>query len=253
MAKPFLLPLEGYAKKHDNFTSNVTAIVYTPDDLLIQWPYSIASVYQACAAVMFLYLYVFQRDTPPHPTRAAQLASEADYTSGGSKTTMKVVCVLLCALFLHLHCGLVIAYGTLLTPYAVYCDLGLSKATGASMSSVFWGLFTFFRIATIGYIGKTGPEKNIIGELMVCCISCALLVPFGNSNVIILWIGVALMGLGTSSIWASTYGFIDQFFPLTSRMTATFTVSACLGEFVLPTIMGNYLEQVGTHTIRFRP
>lgn len=107
---------------------------------------------------------------------------------------------------------------------------------------MFWGMFTFFRLFTIFYIDYVGAEKNIMFNLLLTVVACGFLVPFGGTSLWCLWVGIALMGLGTSSIWASVYGYLEQFFPVNSKIAATFTVTACLGEFILPTLMGNYLD-----------
>lgn len=202
-------------------------------------PYALIAGYMVFCTLIFGVVYVLYKDTPPHPSRLQATAQEE---KSKVPTWIKLTIILTMALFLHLHCGLVIAYGQLLTTYGVNCDLKLDKQTGALMSSLFWGTFTFFRLFAIFFVDIIGAEKNIIFNLVLCSVSCIFLVPFGNSSVWCLWVGIALMGLGTSSIWASVYGYLEQFFPMHSKIAATFTVSACLGEFVLPTIVGNFID-----------
>lgn len=102
-----------------------------------------------------------------------------------------------------------VAYGSFLPTYAVNCELKLNKADAAMLSAVYWGNFTFFRCFTIFYIDYVGPARNIIANLAVTVVACVFLVPF-DSNVICLWIGVGLMGLGNSSIFASVYGYVER-------------------------------------------
>lgn len=69
-------------------------------------------------------------------------------------------------------------------------------------------------------------------ELGIIVLANVVLVPFGNTYEWALWSGVAILGVGMSSIWASIFGYLEEFFPVTSRMAASFTVAATFGELV---------------------
>src|SRR5687768_6404001 len=50
------------------------------------------------------------------------------------------------------------------------------------------------------------------------------------------------MSWGTSSIMASVYGFLERYFVVTSRIAATFSVLVCCGEFIIPPLVGSYID-----------
>ncbi|KAI1309029.1 Major facilitator superfamily domain-containing protein 4A [Halotydeus destructor] len=227
LMEPNIIMLEG------NVTCNA-------DNLNLGPPYQMISGYCFLASLLALYLFVFHRHTSPHPSRLEKKEDGATSTTVDPK--VRALVWVLTALFCHIYLGLEIAMGSLLTTFAVKSDLHLTKVTGAYMTSVYWSTFTFFRIAAVAYIGYVGPYYNIIFELGLVILSNLFLVPFGNSVEWCLWVGVALLGLGVSSIWASVFGFVENYFPVTSKMASTFTVSACLGEFVFPFLMGYFAE-----------
>ena len=88
----------------------------------------------------------------------------------------------------------------------VKSDLCLTKQDGANLSLVYWITFSLFRIFAVLYIDYVGSEYNMYAELFLMMVANAFLVPFGNSIEWCLWTGIALIGIGTSSIWASALG-----------------------------------------------
>lgn len=249
LAKPFLLELLeplGNSTTSDNVTGveyqDYVFPEYTVDDVALEVPYGVIAVFMLINSLIFFTLFMKYRVTKPHPSR---LASDALEKLGGAfamnkKTRYTVVC--LATLFMHVYCGLELAFGTLITSYAVKCDLKLDKATGAVMASVYWAFFTFFRLFAIFFADIIGAEANIYFNFMLIALSNFFLIPFGNSNIYCLWAGIVLMGLGTSSIWASIFGFLEDYFPVTSGVTAAFSVAACLGQSVMPFIVGHFID-----------
>jgi fucose permease len=146
-------------------------------------------------------------------------------------------------LFMFFYCGVEIALGSYLTPFAVKSDMHLSKATGALMSSTYWITFTFARLTTIFYIDFVGPRNNLIMALSIIAVSNIFLVPFGNTIEWALWAGISLNGIGMSSIWATLFAYISQSMPVTDNMTSLIVCSACLGECVIPIIISALLDR----------
>ena len=260
IAKPYLLPLPDTDEELPNNTqlttstpfdstqnltngSSITTITnYTPDNLLIQSAYQIIALYSVCLSGLFLYIFVRYRHTPQHPSRVVA----ANTSSDGPRLNECVfrVVIVLATLFLHVYYGLEIAMASFMTTYAVKSDLKLSKATGAMITSVYWSTFTFFRLVTVFYVNMIGPEKNIIFELIIVMVANCFLVPFGDTYPWCLWVGAALIGMGMSAIWASMFAYLEQYFPLSNKICATFTVFACVGELIFPNLMGLLIVNV---------
>lgn len=150
-------------------------------------------------------------------------------------------------IFMHIYYGLEISFGSFLTTYVVESkSLPIEteaerKGTGVLMTSLYWATFTFVRLTTIFYSDYVGPELNIAGCLVVTLLSNIILVPFGGTSLPCLWAGVALIGAGTSSIWATMFTFVDCYFPVTSRIAAAIIIAACVGEFVFPLVISRLI------------
>ena len=54
----------------------------------------------------------------------------------------------------------------------------------------------------------------------------------------LLWVGAALMGIGVSSTYPTLLSFLERILPVTSKMTSIVHSSACVGEFIVPVLIG---------------
>lgn len=154
----------------------------------------------------------------------------------------RIVTVCITLLFMHIYLGLEITFGSYLTAFAVKCKLHLSKAYGAFLTTVYWTSFTLFRLLTILYIDYTGIGVNIAGSIVMVLISNAFLLPHGDESLAMLWTGIILIGIGTSSIFACMFGFLEQYFEVTSMISALMIMSAVLGEFTFPAVISRFIE-----------
>ena len=155
----------------------------------------------------------------------------------------KYLTLLLVFMFMHIYLGLEISFGSYLTTYVVNCDLNLTKGTGAHMTTLFWATFTFTKVATIFYIRMIGNQTNLLLSLMTMLAATILLNFYGNISVSLLWIGIALIGIGLSSVWGCMFGYLEEYFPVTSVIGSLMIVSAMLGEFVFPVIISSMIEK----------
>lgn len=216
---------------------------WKPGDVLLRTPYGIIAGLIAINAIFFILLFIFQRETKPHPSRIKNTNEINGNQAAESKTNWpEIIVIVLTSAFSFFYYGLEITFGSFLTAYSVSCDLKLEKSTGALITSLFWAVFTFFRLFAVFYIDFTGAEFNLWFELILIMIANVILIPFSNHLEWALWTGSAIMGLGASSIWASVFGFLEDYFPVKSHMTAAFIVSACVGEFVVPTVIANWVQ-----------
>lgn len=82
-------------------------------------------------------------------------------------------------------------------------------------------------------------------DLSLIILSNIVLLPFlfmATYSEYALWIGSALMGIGVSSIYPTLWSFLEEILPVTSKMTSIVNSCACVGEFIVPVIIGAYIE-----------
>ena len=260
----------------------VNSTLHDPSELRLVYPYSIGSGFMAFNAVFFLILWKLYPVTEEHPSRKkmsntydssndlvnekyenskldygiqlsviAQLSelppdlepSVTDKSLEKQIYIYKMLVIGFAMVFMHAFYGLEITFGSFLMTYVVKSSLGLEKSIGAFMTTLFWSTFTFFRLLTVLYINFVGTELNIILSLAVVIISNILLVSLGSSSTISVWITTALIGIGISSLWASLFGYIEEYFVITSRMASFMIVSTILGEFVFPLLISPFIAK----------
>lgn len=143
---------------------------------------------------------------------------------------------------MHTYLGLEISFGSFLMTFAVNSSLKLSKATGAHLTTLFWSTFTFIRVITILVINRVGITAVLFTSLTVTLLANAILLPYGDTSELMLWIGVGMIGIGMSSVWACIFGFLEQFFPVTSVIGSLMIVAGVLGEFVFPVLISYFVK-----------
>ncbi|KAI1304106.1 hypothetical protein HDE_01826 [Halotydeus destructor] len=223
------------------FMSTLGCGMIDSNDVHIHIPFAILGVYALVVAILFLYLFCFHRKTEAHASRIAKAVTMMLEAKKESVWKKRIV-VMVAAMFMFTALGFEVGMGSFITSFAVMSDLHLTKQVGAYMTSLYWAMFTSFKLIAVGVSDKIGPYCSIIIDLIVLIVANAFLLPFGNSVQWCLWIGVSLVGVGTSSIWAALFGFLDNYVPVTSKIASFLIVSACVGEWVFPTIMGYAVE-----------
>ena len=151
--------------------------------------------------------------------------------------------VFVAALFDHVTYGLELSFGILLPVYAVKSQLALSKSTASFLTSLYWLCFTFPKLLAALCSSLLSVKTIIWIELVILMIANVVLVPFAGHYEWAMWLGTALVGLGVSAIFPCLLGYLENLFPVGSKITSLFTAGSCVGELVLPAIVGLYIEQ----------
>lgn len=154
----------------------------------------------------------------------------------------KFMIVLFSALFIHTAYGLELSFGVMLASYARLSALHFDKTSASFVTSCYWACFTFFRLITVVLINFISSRSMLIIDLVLIMLSNCILLPFGGTYPWALWLGSILMGLGVSSIYPSLWGFLEPVVPVTSKMTSAINSCACIGEFIVPVIIGAYIQ-----------
>lgn len=248
IAKPFLLLTD----KDSDFSPELLQYVplngtepsvspspFPPEAVRIQYTYAIVSVYTLIVTSIFAGIYFKRPENEPHPSKAiTDPTKETPYNPRA-----RLLVIVMATVFLHFYFALEIVFGCFLTAYVVKSDLHMDKAQGAFLSSVFWATFTFFRIPSIFIIKLIGFTKSITSNLTLMVAGAAVLLSLGGHSYWAVWLGIILMGLGISSIFATLLGYLETFFPITGNIASTFMVSGCVGEFIWPLVVGKYIVQ----------
>ena len=256
--------------------SQIGVASFERNDLKIQYSYWITATCLFIPAIYYFFLWWFHPHSNPHPSRmtsgivdsngnAVMMDYEEDNKRRYSARKVsvisnielrqvqrirkshaylrwKIIAIGLMMLFMPIYNGLELTYGQYLTPFAVKSDLHLSKTTGTEITSVYWAMFTFFRVLAALYIGYIGSEKNVILNIGVILLSNVFLVPLASRYEWCLWTGSILMGMGCSSLWGSGFGCLEDYFPVSPRIGSSIVIATGFGEIIFPFIISAYIK-----------
>jgi FHS family Na+ dependent glucose MFS transporter 1 len=264
VAKPFLI--ERNLTEMEMYENPNVTRVYHPDQTKLIAPYGFIAAFLVVNALFNLIVYRIYPVTEEHPSRKARQQPETGHQldsingnhSGDKKTNnnhpeeklynknykrWKILTIALVLLFMHTYLGLEISFGSFLMTFAVKSDLALTKATGANITTLFWSTFTLIRVITIFVIEWAGNAVIILISMTIALGANIILFPYANTDETMLWAGVAMIGIGMSSVWACIFGYLEEFFPVTSVIGSLMIVSAVLGEFVFPVIISAFIKE----------
>lgn len=237
-----------------NSTSYFTQ--YVSSDINLITPYSIVSATAIICSTLSIILGKLYPVLKPHPSRLIQDSTnnsidkqietqktEKELKDESSFKKWRIIVIIISSLFMPLYYGVEVSYGSYVPAFATFSKLHLDPNTAALVASTFWCTFTFFRLFAAFYIQYTGPELNIALSLIVMLSANVVIIPFGENYPIAIWIATILAGIGTSSVWASVFGCLENYFPVTSTMTAGIISATFVGDCVLPVILSNQIEK----------
>lgn len=242
IVRPFLLQ----AEEEDNEIRNLE---FRPEDVRVQIAFYIIASWIFIASTLFGIIFLFFKETSSVTCCKEEAMSDCKSTEDLmtlslplKQTRYRYAANSMAMIFMFFYCGIEIALGSYLTPFAVNSDLHLTKKTGALLSSVYWMTFTFARLVTIFYIGFVGPRNSMVIALTLVFVSNLFMVGGGNTTEWCLWTGVVLNGAGMSSIWGTLFAHIQDYYPMTHKLTSLLVIASSLGECILSVVMGVFID-----------
>lgn len=179
------------------------------------------------------------------------LPSPMSHTHAGDRPTgpINVKLVVLILAFFALYVGAEGTFGGWIFTYAV--ALGQSNPTTAALlTSVFWGSLTLGRLFSIPIATRFQPSTVLLGDLIGCLASIALILALPQSSVII-WIGTFGAGLFMASMFPTMLSYAERRLALTGQLTGLFLVTSAAGGMTLPWLVGQLFDVVGPRVTIF--
>lgn len=242
IVRPYLLQIE------DEDSDEIANIDFKPEDVRVQVAFNFIAAWIFLSAFFFAIIFTCFRETPiigiekENESNGKSMEDLMIVPESGKQKGYRFAANAMAMFFMFFYCGIEVALGSYLTPFAVNSDLHLAKKTGALLSSVYWMTFTFARLATIFYIVFVGARNSMIIALAIVFSSNIFLVGGGNTTAWCLWTGVILNGAGMSSMWGTLFALIQSYYPMTHRLTSLLVIAASCGECILSVTMGAFID-----------
>ena len=199
----------------------------------LTWPYWVLSF-------LFLpgFIGLWRLKSPENP--------EKDDIEGNERPIdFRLVLLMMALLFIYV--GVETGFGGWIFTYAL--DVGIAnEAQAAYMNSIFWGALTLGRLLSILLARKLAPSKILIGNFVLAILFLGLIL-ISPRNGTIVWVTSAGLGLSLSSVFPTILALGESRMKITGKITGLFFLGSSLGGTLLPMLMGQVFEYIGSYQI----
>lgn len=199
----------------------------------LTWPYWVLSV-------LFLpgFVGLWLLKSPENP--------EELETSGNEKPIdYRLVFLMMALLFIYV--GVETGFGGWIFTYALDVKVA-NEAQASYMNSIFWGALTLGRLLSILVARKLAPSKILIGNFVLAILFLGLIL-ISPRNGTIVWVTSAGLGLSLSSVFPTILALGESRMKITGKITGLFFLGSSLGGTLLPMLMGQVFEYIGSYQI----
>jgi len=248
LAKPFLLP------DHTNTTANETQPTqYNPDDIpRITWAYWIGTLPGIFAGVVFM-ACAFLKTLKDEVIKKEHAIPSVRYSN--NRIFIGIVLALF-FMFLLFYVGMEAVYGGFIFTFAVKSKPYMSRDNAALLTATYWGTFALARLLGVPLTKYLKPQKMLLIDIIGCLLASVILISQAHDGCDIysspkLWAGTIILGISAASIFAAALNWIEYFLDVSGRVASVLVVGACVGEMIVPVIVGNTFEPIGPCTLMY--
>jgi len=155
--------------------------------------------------------------------------------------------VVLIMMLYFVYVGVETGFGGWIFTYAVEEQIATESAA-SYMNSLFWGALTLGRLVSILLARKLPPSKILIGNFSLAILFLGLILIWPKNSVMI-WAGSAGLGLALSSVFPTLLALGESRMKITGGVTGLFFFGSSLGGTVLPMVLGQIFEYIGSYQI----
>ncbi|XP_053213547.1 sodium-dependent glucose transporter 1-like [Panonychus citri] len=246
---PFLLPMdpEDYNNAQEQSKLTNTTTEYTKDDLLIQYPHLIFGIFLIIISIVFAILWFSETDQQldDHQEQSTETKDELD-------SWKRYLAIGLTALIINFEFGGQNLVSSLGPAFAVKSDLHMNKQDAAMLVTVYWSVCTIYRLFLIPMAIYWNEKKLIMFNVLIMITGASVMVSGADSNLTLAWISFSLLSMGFAPCFAFSFGLVQKYFSISSRLASLIFLAGTLGESIHPWIVANYLESSSSfYTIYF--
>jgi FHS family Na+ dependent glucose MFS transporter 1 len=200
---------------------------------VITWPYWVLVIF-FLPGILGLSLL----SSPENPEKE-------DVTKAPQKIDLRLVVLMMVLFFIYV--GVEGGFGGWIFTYAT--KVQIADETGASyMNSIFWGALTLGRLLSIPLAKKLAPSRLLIGNFVLAIIFLGVILIWPVTPIMV-WIGSAGLGLALSSVFPTLMALGETRMKITGAVTGLFFLGSSLGGTLLPMLLGQIFEYIGSYQI----
>ncbi|KAM7284360.1 sodium-dependent glucose transporter 1C-like [Ixodes scapularis] len=213
----------------------------TSKESRIQYAFGIASGFYLIPLVSMIALYLVDNsDFKLQDTTPTEVSSGEKEAADNARFT-RVLLTLLCA-HISVYVALECTTGQMLTAYAVKCDLHLTKSSASHLTAVYFSSFAASRIMAAIVTLKVTSFQMLVVSHIILAVAATLLLIWGSSLEIVLWVCVSLLGVGKGPVYGAIVAWTASYVEMSNRMMSLIIVAGVVGAMSPPLLVGQFLD-----------
>jgi len=177
--------------------------------------------------------------------KSPQNPEKQDKTLQQQSTQTRLVVLMMLLFFIYV--GVEAGFGNWIYTYATNNNIA-NETTASYMNSMFWGALTLGRLISVLMAKKFPPSKILIGNFGLAIVFLGLILIW-PVNSLVIWIGSIGLGFALSSVFPTLLALGETRMKITGRVTGFFFFGSSLGGMVVPMILGQIFDYVGSYEI----
>lgn len=164
-----------------------------------------------------------------------------------NKQPLNLRLILLMILLFFIYVGVEGGFSGWIFTYAT--ELGIvNESAAAYITSIFWGSLTLGRLFSMLLAKRIKPSKLLLGNFLFAILALGLIIIWPTDQTI-LWIVSAGLGMALSSVFPTLLALSETRMKITGNVTGLFFLGSSLGSTVVPMLLGQIFEFVGSYEI----
>ena len=160
-----------------------------------------------------------------------------------NKKCVQYTIMFIFAVFFAIYVGSEVSYGGYVTTYCINY-LNTENSIGRYMSSVFWLGLSIGRLSAVFISNKITTFQMMVIDITGVIVGNFLLIIF-SKMVTMTYIASFIYGFGMSSLFPCAFLYGDETIAVTGKFASAMVFGASVGEFVIPTLLGNMMHHIG--------
>lgn len=166
---------------------------------------------------------------------------------GENKKLKNLRLVLLMMLLLFIYVGVEVGFGGWIFTYAT--QEKITNETGASyVNSIYWGSLTLGRLVSALLAKRLKPSTILWGNFGISIMFLSLILVWPLSKFVV-WFVSAGLGFSLSSVFPTLLALGESRMKITGAVTGYFFLGSSLGGTLIPMLLGQIFEYVGSYEI----
>ncbi|XP_077490426.1 sodium-dependent glucose transporter 1C-like isoform X2 [Amblyomma americanum] len=223
---------------------NDTAATNTTGETHVAYAYGIVGAFYFILTLSMIALYLVDR---------ADFKPKAEKTPDGSPATVeerardvcftRTVLAAMCT-FIGFYVALECTTSQMVASFAVKSNLHFSKASASRVEAMFFLCFSASRLAAALVTVKLPPFWMLVISHTILLPTAIALVIWGSSIDTVLWVCIALAGIGQGPVYAAVMSWTAGHIQFSNKMMSLAVVTESIGGLTAPTLVGQFMDKI---------